>query len=136
MAMLEKRLLLDGWSAYKWLNVVLVACCAVFVGVLVMVACAIPAFLHRVSPSLLLATLWVLAALIFLSTLGVGIPFIRVLYREARAGYTTMLRGYRQFEQRDPETGDLLREAGAEFPSKPGLKAAREFARLNSTSGR
>ncbi len=129
----DRNLLLPGWTAYRWLNMVFIGYGIVFVGTFIMLAFAIPVFLHLISSSFLLVSLWGLAILVFGLLFGVGVPSIWSLYRELRAGYTTLLAGYRQFEQRDPETGVGLREPGGEFPPRLGLSAARAFARDNQS---
>ena len=57
-------------------------------------------------------------------------PYAEVIkFRELRSGYTTIPGKFRSAEMRDPKTGHVLRRAGDPLPDRPGLKAARAYAR-------
>ncbi|WP_134450176.1 hypothetical protein [Cryobacterium sp. MDB2-10] len=88
---------------------------------------AVLAFAGRVDKSVLVTLLGLWGAYVFGSLFAVAIPFYRKNNREIRSGYTTLFNAYQQLEQRDPETGDVIRAAGDPYPQARSLKALRKW---------
>ncbi|MEC5150303.1 hypothetical protein [Cryobacterium sp. GrIS_2_6] len=123
----ESARLLPGRTAYAYGEISLRLTIFMVVPMFAALGSAVLAFAGRVDKSVLVTLLGFWGAYVFGSLFAVGIPFYRKNNREIRSGYTTLFNAYQQLEQRDPETGDVIRAASDPYPQVRSLKALRKW---------
>jgi hypothetical protein len=107
--------LLPGPSAYEWMVRESMALLVAGIPFVLGLIFALGKVLNAV-PIQLFLICWAVAAIVIVTSgLFFGIPGVLKYFRELRAGYTTVSSAAKAYEQRDPFTGETLRQPGQPF---------------------